>query len=124
MKEQFIHINTYGDKKYHRDKAMTILHREDGPAVECEDGTKYWYINGKRHREDGPAVEHADGDKFWFLDGKRHRTDGPAVEYADGDKFWLINGHDLTEEEFNARKNSCNGKIIEVDGKKYKLMEL
>ena len=48
------------------------------------DGTKYWYLNGKRHREDGPAVECADGHKEWYLNGKRHREDGPAVECADG----------------------------------------
>jgi hypothetical protein len=29
-------------------------HREDGPAIECADGGKYWYINGQYHREDGP----------------------------------------------------------------------
>jgi hypothetical protein len=27
------------------------LHREDGPAAEYGDGTKEWWINGKRHRE-------------------------------------------------------------------------
>jgi hypothetical protein len=48
---------------------MTMLHREDGPAVEGYDGYKAWYINGKRHREDGPAVEGADGSKYWYLNG-------------------------------------------------------
>jgi hypothetical protein len=32
-----------------------------------EDGDKHWYLNGKRHREDGPAVEDSNGSKFWFL---------------------------------------------------------
>ena len=68
------------------------LHREDGPAVEYFDGTKYWYLNGKRHREDSPAVEHANGSKYWFLNGKLHREDGPAVEYANGIKEWWLNG--------------------------------
>ena len=26
-------------------------------------GTKYWYLNGKFHREDGPAIECANGTK-------------------------------------------------------------
>ena len=46
---------------------MTILHREDGPAVEFADGRKEWYLHGNLHREDGPAIEYADGSKFWFL---------------------------------------------------------
>jgi hypothetical protein len=31
-----------------------IRHREDGPAVECENGDKWFYINGKLHREGKP----------------------------------------------------------------------
>ena len=78
MKEQFIHIDSSGNKFYYKDKAMTIFHREDGPAIEFADGTKLWFIDGK----------------------------------------------ELSEEKFNARKNSCNGKIVEIDGKKYKLTEI
>ena len=55
------------------------------------DGTKHWYLNGKRHREDGPAIEWSDGAKEWYLNGKHHREDGPAVEYADGTKSWYLN---------------------------------
>ena len=34
------------------------------------DGAKFWYQYGKLHREDGPAVELANGTKYWYLDGK------------------------------------------------------
>lgn len=33
-------------------------------------GTKYWYKNGQRHREDGPAIEWEDGAKAWYLNDK------------------------------------------------------
>jgi hypothetical protein len=69
MTPVYIIIGKYGNKHYYKDKAMTILHREDGPAVELAGGHKEWYVNGKRHREDGPAVEYADGHKAWFIDG-------------------------------------------------------
>ena len=69
---------------YFSDGAMTVLHREDGPAIEYVDGDKYWYINDELHREGGPAVEHANGYKEWYINGKRHREDGPAVEYSNG----------------------------------------
>ena len=58
-------------------------------------GTKEWYLNGKRHREDGPAIEYASGDKYWFLNGKRHREDGPAIELANGNKRWFLNGKEI-----------------------------
>jgi hypothetical protein len=89
-----------------------------------EYGTKFWYHNDKRHREDGPAVELANGTKYWYINGKCHREDGPAMEYANGAKCWFIDDQQLTEAEFNARTKSCNGKVVEIDGKKYKLQEV
>ena len=87
-------------------------------------GTKFWYRDGKLHREDGPAAEYADGDKEWYLNGELHREDGPAIEYASGTKHWYLDGEALTENQFNARTGqSCSGKIVEIDGKKYKLIE-
>jgi len=136
-KEQFIHVDKKGNKFNFSDREMTILHREDGPAVEYAAGGKYWYINGKYHREDGPAAEYADGrkswyingkphredgpaiefangDKYWYIDGKRHREDSPAVQHANGDKYWYINGEELTEEEFNARMNPVELTLDEI----------
>ena len=99
------------------------LHREDGPAIECSDGTKEWRLNGEYHREDGPAIECASGDKMWFLEGKFHREDGPAVEHADGEKWWFLNDERLTEKEHRDQTQACTNKVIEIDGKKYKLVE-
>ena len=82
------------------------LHREDGPAHENADGNKYWYLNGKRHRTDGPAIEGADGNKYWYLNGERHREDGPATEYTDGSRYWYLSGEFLTEKEFNQQIKS------------------
>jgi phage gp46-like protein len=70
-----------------------LIHRIDGPAIEYADGSKHWYVDGKRHRLDGPATEHADGSKSWWVDNKRHRIDGPAIELADGSKSWVVNGN-------------------------------
>jgi hypothetical protein len=88
-------------------------------------GGRYWYLKGKLHREDGPAVERHNGGKSWYLNGKRHREDGPAIEYANGGKSWHLNGKYLTEAEFNKRmNNTCSGKIVEMEGVKYKLVEV
>jgi hypothetical protein len=65
-----------------------------------DDGSRYWYLNGKRHREDGPAVEWPSGTRQWYLNDKRHREDGPAVQYANGTPEWWLNDVKYTEEEF------------------------
>jgi hypothetical protein len=75
--------------KYHYKN--DVLHRKDGPAIECSNGDKYWFINGEKHREDGPAIEFTSGYKEWYIYDKRHREDGPAIEYINGDKYWYIN---------------------------------
>ena len=114
-------VDDYGDKYWYlNDK----LHREDGPAIEWADGAKEWYLNGKLHNKDGPAIEWAYGTKSWYINSKLHREDGPAIEYANGYKYWYLNGEELTEAEFNARTKSCDGKVVEIDGKKYKLQEV
>ena len=53
-----------------------------GPAIEREDGTKTWYVYGKRHRLDGPARECADGTKLWYIMGRK-------VSKPDVDSFRL-----------------------------------
>ena len=79
------------------------------------------------HREDGPAKEYVNGDKYWYRDDKLHREDGPAIEYANGSKSWYLNDISYTESEYNAKMAkrsttpSCNGKVVEIDGKKYQL---
>lgn len=47
-----------------------VLHRENGPAIEWDDGDKYWYKNNVLHREAGPAIECVNpNDNQYYLDG-------------------------------------------------------
>lgn len=55
------------------------------------------------------------GSKLWFLNGKRHREDGPAIEWFDGTQEWYLNGVKLTEEEFNARNKVKEVTINELE---------
>ena len=129
MKTYTVKVDEFGTKRWYlNDK----LHCEDGPAIESAGGTKYWYLNGKQHRTDGPAVEYANGTKYWvkywYLNDKLHRTDGPAVEDSDGTKYWYLNGVEYTEVEWHKQldkpKASCDNKVVEVDGVKYKLVKI
>ena len=123
MKTYTVTVDDDGTKRWYLNNNF---HREDGPAVEYTDGTKFWYLNGKRHRTDGPAVECA-GNKYWYLNDNLHREDGPAIEWAAGTKCWYLGGASYTEAEWRKQtqnvKAPCVGKIVEVDGVKYKLVE-
>ena len=95
-------------------------------------GNIRWFNEqGQYHCEHGPAVEYVNGGKCWYQNDKLHRLDGPAVEDADGIKHWYIKGKKYSETEFKKKvkelknpKPSCNGKIITIEGKQYKLQEL
>ena len=115
VKEQHNKINNFGDKFYYSDREMTVLHREDGPAIEYVNGSKEWYINGLLHREDGPAVEWYNGDREYWINGEKHRKDGPAIEWYYGDKEWWINGKPYTEEEFNSIINKKSDDMVKID---------
>lgn len=74
-------------------------------------------------------VKWSDGTKCYYINGKSHREDGPAMEYANGTKYYYLNGERFNDEsEYNAalsklkNKNSCENKIVEIEGKKYKLV--
>jgi len=114
------HVDKYGTIRYYLNNQF---HREDGPAIEWDNGDKEWWLNDQLHREDGPAFEWDNGDKEWWLNDQLHREDGPAIEYADGTKWWYLNGVEYTEAEFLAatKPATCEGKVVEIDGKKYKL---
>jgi len=41
------------------------------PAIECANGDKRWYVEGKLHRVGNkPAIEYSNGDKYWYVEGK------------------------------------------------------
>ena len=123
METYKVTVDEFKTIRWHNNKGMP--HRLDGPAVEWADGAKAWYVDGKLHRLDGPAVEYADGSKEWWVECQRHCLGGPAIEYANGYKAWWVEGKRImSEKEFNAYikpKPTCEGKVIEVDGIKYKL---
>jgi hypothetical protein len=41
-----------------------------GELCDCGGGNLFYYLNGKLHREDGPAIDLNNGFKFWNLNGK------------------------------------------------------
>lgn len=120
MNGQSYTLSIYSDRIYWNMRGTITPHRTDGPAIEWVGGTQEWMQNGLLHREDGPALITTQS-KQWFKEGKRHREDGPAIEYANGDKRWYLDGAVLTEKEFLSVTATCDGKIVEIGGRKYQL---
>jgi len=84
-------------------KAEVIWEYYDNGQLACE---QYW-INGELHNPNAPAY------KYWYDNGQ-----------LKSETYW-INDNNLTKEEFdNRNKSDCNGKIVEIDGKKYQLKEI
>ena len=51
------------------------MKKQEYKITMSKDGTKYWrLLNGKVHREDGPAVEWENGTKEWWLNGIWYQT--------------------------------------------------
>jgi hypothetical protein len=59
--------------RYYKDKAMTIAHREDGPAIVYSDERELWLQNGFLHRMDGPAYvpnKEPYWKPTWYINGE------------------------------------------------------
>ncbi len=55
---------------------------------------------------DQPKMQvYPDGSKEWWLNGKRHRTDGPAIEWTGGSKMWFLNGNLVSWQEVYRQAN-------------------
>ncbi len=123
MSEEYkVIVNNDGDIRYYK-PGTKIEHRLDGPAIENNNGDKWWIVNDELHRTDGPAIEMRDGYKAWWINNKLHREDGPAVIWQDGKGDWYLEGVEHTEKEFIAktRKNTItiDGKTVEVSAESF-----
>jgi|JI10StandDraft_1071094.scaffolds.fasta_scaffold2634791_2 hypothetical protein len=43
--------------------------KKDDYSGHSSNKERHWYKNNNLHREDGPAIEYADGTKYWYLEG-------------------------------------------------------
>lgn len=76
--------------------------------VSVENGHIYW-------RKLLAGIDHK-------LAGVLHREDGPAIIFSDGKKAYFLNGKEYSESEFKQFvEPTCDGKLVEIDGKKYQL---
>ena len=120
-------VFTYkGETYWYQNKKLS---RHDGPAVELPGGRKEFWVNGKLHNLNGPARNASSYDEY-YVNGELHREDGPAIEYHDeknkGYDTYFLRGKQLSKEQFDVAiaAQYRDGKVVELDGKKYKLTEI
>jgi len=103
---------------------------EDGNRTYRENSDGFWY-----HREydkDGNETYYENSDGSWYMGEYDKKGNKTYSENSNG--YWYRceydeNGNQTYYEDSGGHKRgtkrgSCDGKVIEVDGKKYKLMEL
>ena len=61
--------------------------------VTVDDFKTMWKLNGELHRDDGPAIECVNGDKAYYINGKHHRIDGPSVVHLNGGREYWVDGN-------------------------------
>ena len=44
-------------------------------GLHIEKGCKYWYLNDQLHREDGPALESDNGYRSWYIYGVKYEPE-------------------------------------------------
>lgn len=81
-----------------------IPHRENGPAVENNNGYQEWRRNGSLHREDGPAILRPDGSREWWLRGK-------CIYFLEGVEYMVIED-DLPSDYVWLGKRIAQAKVL------------
>ena len=102
----------------------------DGNSTYYEYSNGYWYRYERN--EDGKVTYHETSTGIWFR--REYDKNGKETYYEDSYGYWRRCEYDedgnrtYYEDSYGykggTKRNSCDGKVIEVDGKKYKLTEL
>ena len=86
-----------------------VVKDKNGNPTYCEDIFGYWYR--REYDKNGKETYCDDIDGSW--ERREYDEDGNQTYYEDSDGY-----------KEGTKRSSCAGKVIEIDGKKYKLTEL
>ena len=82
----------------------------------------------------GKLIYYENSDGYW--DKQEYDSNGKVIYYENSDGFWSKYEYDSNSNEIyyenskgniidkRPKKETCNGKVVEIDGKKYKLSEV
>jgi hypothetical protein len=103
----------------------------NGNEIYYEESDGFW--SKYKYDSNGNQVYYEYSDGYWYK--REYDSNGNRIYYENSNGYWYkweydSNGNQIYYEDSNGQiidnrpKQSCNGKVIEVDGKKYKLIEV
>jgi hypothetical protein len=87
------------------------LYDANGKLTYSEWSDGYWVK--REFDSNGNKIYHENSDRYWVK--REYDTNGNEI-YYENSKGELI--------DKRPKKETCNGKVVEIDGKKYKLTEI
>ena len=113
---------------------------KNGKVIYCEYSSRYWCKY--EYDSNGKVIYSEDSDECWaqseydsngnqiffvnsssYCERREYDSNGNQIYYenSDGNKIYYENSDGLIEDN---RPKGCEGKVVEIDGKKYKLTEV
>jgi hypothetical protein len=116
--------------KHDLSKGSLYLYDSNGNIIYSEHSNGYW--SKREFDSNGNITYYEDSDGYWFK--YEYDTNGNRIYYEDSYGYWFkydydSNGNRIYYENSkgeiidNRPKTSCDGKVVEIDGKKYQLKE-
>tara|TARA_R110000737_G_scaffold74301_2_gene103345 strand:+ start:85 stop:462 length:378 start_codon:yes stop_codon:yes gene_type:complete len=117
--------------KHDFNKGSLFLYDSNGNKIYYEGSDGYW--SKREYDSNGNQIYHESSDEYWKK--IEYDSNGNQIYHESSDGYWSkreydSNGNQIYHESSNGTiidnrpKESCNGKVVEIDGKKYKLTEL
>jgi hypothetical protein len=114
-----------------KSKGSLHLYDSNGNKIYYEGSNGYWYK--REFDSNGNITYYEDSDGYWFK--YEFDSNGNYIYSEDSNGYWFkrefdSNGNEIYSEDSdgeiidNRPKTSCNGKVVEIDGKKYQLKEV
>jgi hypothetical protein len=116
--------------KHNFDKGSLYLYDSNGKLIYYEDSTGYW--SKYDYDTNGNRIYYEKSNGYWYK--QEYDSNGNEIYFESSNGYWFkrefdSNGNCIYSEDSdgniidNRPKSSCNGKVVEIDGKKYQLKE-
>jgi hypothetical protein len=106
------------------------IRNKKGKRTYSENSDGFWWC--REYDENGDETYYENSDGYWCK--WEYDENGNETYFENSDGYWYRREYDedgkvtYYEDRYGTKRGtkrgSCSGKVIEVDGKKYKLMEL
>jgi hypothetical protein len=108
-----------------------VIKDKNGNQIYYEDSNGYW--SKWEYDSNGNQIYFEDSYGYWYK--KEYDTKGNEIYFENSNGYWVkreydSNGNIIYFEDSNGDikdnrpKATCNDKVVEIDGKKYKLTEI